>query len=39
MTKDDWKRAARKGGPGWELAGALLVVVILLELLRSCGGR
>lgn len=39
MTKNDWKRAARKGGPGWELAGLLFMVVILLELIRSCSGR
>ena len=37
MTKSDWQRSAREGGPGWTMAGLLLVVVILAELLRSCG--
>jgi len=39
MTKNDWRRSARKGGPGWAIAGALFVLVILAELVRSCGGR
>jgi len=26
MTRDDWKRSARQGGPGWTLAGGLLAL-------------
>ena len=25
MTREDWKRSARQGGPGWTPAGVLLV--------------
>ena len=33
MTREDWKRSARQGGPGWTVAGVLLVLAIAAALL------
>lgn len=34
----NWRRSAQRGGPGWTLAGLLLVLAIIAALLKDCGG-
>ncbi len=36
MTRGDWKRAARQGGPGWTIAGVLFFVAVVVAILRNC---
>lgn len=35
ITRRDWIKSAHTGGPGWDLAGWLLIAVIIIAILDA----
>lgn len=38
FSRSDWKRSTRRGGKGWELAGAVVLLLILVAIIKALAG-